>query len=72
MFPRYFVWFGLLGVALGASVSAPAAMRLVTCVPPNAVPAAPTATTAETVAEPCPADGGLAPAFVRAPEITRC
>jgi hypothetical protein len=66
------IWLVLLGIAVGVSVSAPAATTLVTCVPLNGISAAPAVTTEETAAEPCAADDGLAPAFVRTPEITRC
>lgn len=72
MFPRYFVWLGLLGIALIASVSAPAARSLMTCVPLDGISAAPAMTTEETAAERCADDAALAPAFVRMPEITRC
>lgn len=72
MFPRYVAWLGLLGIALIVSVSAPAAMGLMTCVPLDGISATPAVTTEETAAEGCADDGALASAFVRMPEITRC
>jgi hypothetical protein len=72
MSSRYFVWLGLLGVALAAAVSAAAATTLLSCVPLNEISAAAAVTTEETVADSCAAEGGLAPALVRTPEITRC